>query len=91
MNRMNQRLQQKINILRLFTEQSKFNYLKPYMSYDKETGDVTIIEGKDLNKKQAKIINSVEDHVEERKKLFKELGLDERGRPLKDDLDDQEV
>jgi hypothetical protein len=44
---MNAKLQRKINVLRMFTDYKTFNYEQPEMTYDKKTGNVTIIDPKD--------------------------------------------
>lgn len=41
------KLQRKINILKMFTEYQDFNYEPPQMTYDKATGNVTIIDPKE--------------------------------------------
>jgi hypothetical protein len=56
-------------MMRLFTDQREFNYIKPYMSYDKASGEVTIIEGRDLVQKP-KIVEDIEDYRQESIKLF---------------------
>jgi len=48
-------------VLRLFTEQKHFNYVAPDMSYDKETGDVTIIDHMHTKAKAKKIITNVDE------------------------------
>ena len=40
---MDQKLKRKLNKLRMFTEDREFTYEPPQMTYDKATGDVTII------------------------------------------------
>ena len=55
------------------------------MTYDKKTGNVTIIDPKEERKnKKRRIITTTDDmnNQEQKKKLFSELGLDERGYPL---------
>jgi aldehyde:ferredoxin oxidoreductase len=74
-------------MIRLFTEQRRFNYEKPIMKYDKETGEVTIKEVK----KEKRIIESVDEDYKERMKLHKELGLDEKGQPLEENLKEEDV
>ena len=56
--RLHQRLMRKINVLRMYTEQSEFNYEQPKMTYDRATGDVTIEE---VDKKSKRIIKSVDE------------------------------
>lgn len=58
--RMNASLQRKINILKMFTDEKMFKYEEPIMSYDKATGNVTIIDPADIKKKR-KIINSMDE------------------------------
>ena len=67
--------------MRMFSEQKKFNYVPPKMTYDKETGDVTIHEQKDDEGSKRKIITSVDEAKKVRQELFDELNLDEDGMP----------
>ena len=55
----------------MYTEDRKFNYEQPEMTYNKETGDVVIIE-KAANTK-TKIINNLDDLAKEKALLLKEL------------------
>ena len=48
---------------RMHNTHAEFNYKQPKMEYNKETGDVTIIEEK---KKQKKIIRNTDDLERER-------------------------
>ena len=50
------------------------------MTYDKETGDVTIHDPSE-NKKKKKIISNVDEVLAQKKALFEEAGLDEDGIP----------
>ena len=50
------------------------------MSYNKDTGDVTIHDASS-QKKSKKIISSVDEVFKQKQKLFKEVGLDENGMP----------
>ena len=43
LHQMDQKLKRKLNKLRMFTEDREFTYEPPQMTYDKATGDVTII------------------------------------------------
>lgn len=65
----------------MFTDHSQFNYEQPKMTYDKETGDVTIHDPED-DKKKKRIINNVDEIEAEKRALFAEAGLDEEGMPL---------
>ena len=80
LERMNARLQRKINILKMFTDHQKFNYEQPKMTYDRETGDVHIHDPKD-DIKEKRIINSIDEVFEQKKALFAEAGLDADGLP----------
>lgn len=62
----------KLNILKLYAEKPEFNYEQPQMIYDKKTGDVTILDTRPKNKK---IIKTFKDLDAEKKRLFKEIGL----------------
>jgi hypothetical protein len=66
----------------MFTDHKKFNYEQPRMTYDKTTGDVTIHDPKD-DIKQNRIINNIDEVLEEKQKLFEELELDSEGMPTK--------
>ena len=55
--RLHQRLMRKINVLRMYTDQAEFGYEQPKMTYDKETGEVTIEEVE----KKSRIIKSVDE------------------------------
>ena len=80
-----------MQILRMFSDLKDFDYEAPQMQYDKKTGDIKIIEGgKQAAGKQAgasagkdtkKVIGSMNDLEREKKALFDELGLDEKGFP----------
>lgn len=50
------------------------------MTYDKATGDVTIHDPKD-DIKENRIINNIDEVIQEKKKLFEELDLDSEGLP----------
>ena len=55
------------------------------MSYDQKTGNVTIVDPvEERMKKKKRIITTTDDmeNQEQRKKLYAELGLDEKGYPL---------
>ena len=78
--KLNARLQRKINVLKLYTEHTDYNYEQPTMTYDRETGDVTIHDPTD-KKKQKKIIRSVDETEKAKHELLKELGLDADGFP----------
>lgn len=47
--------------MKMFSEHKKFNYTPPNMTYDKETGDVTIHETKKDDDSHRKIISSVDE------------------------------
>ena len=66
----------------MFTDHKKFNYEQPRMTYDKATGDVTIHDPKD-DIKSNRIINNIDEVLEEKQKLFEELDLDSEGLPKK--------
>jgi len=65
----------------MFSEQRKFNYVPPSMTYNKETGDVTIHEQKDEEDSKRKIITSIDEAKKVRQELFDELDLDDEGLP----------
>lgn len=72
----------------MFSEHRKFNYIPPSMTYNKETGDVTIIEGKDMEDSKRKIITSVDEAKKVRQELFDELDLDDEGLPRNTPVDE---
>ena len=80
LHRMNSKLQRKINLLRMFTDHKKFNYQRPHMTYDKESGNVTIIDPAD-EAIPDKVIDNVDEVFQMKQQLYDELGLDERGMP----------
>lgn len=57
------------------------------MKYDKASGQVTIQEVK----KEKRVIENVNDAYLERMKLHKELGLDEDGKPIDENLTEDNV
>lgn len=66
----------------MFTEHQMFNYEQPTMTYDKETGDVTIHDPMEEKNKKKPIIKSVDEVTAAKKALFEELGLDNDGFPI---------
>ena len=72
-------------MLKMFTEQKTFNYEQPEMTYDKKTGNVTIIDPRDKHKKKKRIITNVDEVEEMKTKLYEELGLDQDGLPTEED------
>ena len=66
--------------MKMFTEQAEWNYEQPKMTYDKETGDVTIHKTNSELKKR-RIIRSFDDAEKMRKDLYKELDLEDDGLP----------
>ena len=69
------KVRRKVNKMKMYTEQSEFTYEPPKMSYDKSTGDVTIIP-KTIRKKPT-IIQSNDDMERERQALYKEMGIED--------------
>jgi hypothetical protein len=63
-----------------FSEKSEFNYQQPQMTYDKKTGDVTILDPNASKKK--KIIKTFKELEQEKKRLFKEIGLKVEADPV---------
>mmetsp|Transcript_13477 Transcript_13477/g.22935 ORF Transcript_13477/g.22935 Transcript_13477/m.22935 type:complete len:396 (-) Transcript_13477:96-1283(-) len=85
----NVRLQKKINIMQLYTTNRKMKYDKPYMNYDRETGEVTIIEGSEHKKQfeKKKVVRDFQELDQEKKRLLHELNLDEFGNPKEENVD----
>lgn len=79
--KMNARLQRKINVLKLYTEHSDYNYEQPTMTYNRETGDVTIHDPTE-KKNRKKIIRSIDETETAKQQLLAELGLDASGFPV---------
>ena len=73
LKRLGNKLKRKLNMLRIYTEDSQFSYKQPQMEYNKETGDVKIIEEK---KKPKRIIRNTDDLDRERTAVLKEIGLE---------------
>ena len=71
---MEQKVKRKMNKLRMYTDNSEFNYEPPQMTYDKATGDVTILP-KQIRKKPT-IIQNHDDIDREKAALYKELGIE---------------
>lgn len=78
-------VRRKMQILRMFSDLKDFDYEPPQMQYDKKTGDIKIIEAKqaqkDAKQPAKKMIGNIDDLEKEKKALFNELGLDEKGYP----------
>lgn len=81
LTKMNAEFQRKINVLKMFTEQKQFNYEAPEMTYDKKTGNVTIIDPEDRKRNTKKIIKNYSEVEGRRQQLYAELGLDSDGTP----------
>ena len=60
-------------MLKMWTIDGDFNYKQPEMEYDKETGDVTILENKP---KKRKIIRNTDELAKEKDAVMKEAGLE---------------
>lgn len=56
-----QNLMRKINILKMFTKHKEFNYEEPNMTYDKATGNVTIHESKQKNRRIIKTFDDADN------------------------------
>ena len=77
--------------MKMFSEQKKFNYVPPSMTYNKETGDVTIHEVKDEEDSKRKIITTMDEAKKVREELYEELDLDEDGLPNNTPVEDIDV
>jgi len=44
LTKLKNKVDRKLKMLRLFTEHANFNYEAPIMTYDKQTGNVTIVD-----------------------------------------------
>ena len=64
----------------MFTKEREWNYEQPKMTYDKETGDVTIHKTSQSLKKK-RIIRSYDDVQKMKKDLDQEMGLEDDGLP----------
>lgn len=82
LQRMNNVLRRKINIMKMFTEHRDFNYEQPKVTYDSPTGEVKMHESE--NKKTKKIIKNMDDRLKSKRDLYSELGLDQDGNPRED-------
>jgi hypothetical protein len=81
---MQSKIERQFKILDMYTEHREFNYEPPQMTYDRATGEINILERK-VEKKTSKIVNNMDEMEEERKRILKEVGLDENGRSLNPD------
>jgi hypothetical protein len=79
----------KMNMMKMYTKDREFNYEQPRMSYDKKTGDVTIL-AKDKGPKR-KIIRSLDDYEKEKLALMKEVGLEKLTTAGDGSIFDQEM
>ena len=77
--------------MKMFSEQKKFNYVPPNMTYDKETGDVTIHDAVQDESEKRKIISSVDDAKQTRQDLYDELDLDDDGLPRNTNVEDIDI
>lgn len=77
---MNNLLQRKVNIIKMFTKEKEFNYEQPRMTYDKATGEVTIHKTSDKLKTR-KYIRNLDDVETMKAELFKDWELEEDGLP----------
>ena len=71
----------------MFTDDRIFKYEEPIMSYDKATGNVTIIDPADIKKKK-KIINSMDEVLRMKEQLYEEFKLDEDALPKGKKIED---
>ena len=60
-------------MLRIYTQDKQFSYKQPQMEYNKETGDVKIIEEK---RKAKRIIQNTDDLERERNAVLKEVNME---------------
>jgi hypothetical protein len=69
-----------MNAMQQYTEKSEFNYHRPQLNYDKKTGEVTIV---DPNAgKEKKIVKTFKELEQEKKRLFKEIGIKTDADPV---------
>jgi len=74
-------VERRLRVMRYYTEEKDFDYEPPEMYYDKKSGEIKIAEKKaDPNAKSRKLIKNTDDVERERKRLFKEEGLNEEGK-----------
>jgi len=69
-----------MNMMKMYTKDREFNYEQPRMSYDKATGDVTIL-AKDKGPKK-KIIRSLDDYEKEKLALMRKSALKNYLQPV---------
>lgn len=65
----------------MLTDQKKFNYQRPKMTYDKASGNVTIIDPAD-EVVANRVIDNVDEVFQMKQQLYEELGLDDKGFPI---------
>ena len=81
LRKMRAQVERRLKVLEYYTEQKDFTYEPPEMYYDKKSGEIKIVEKKaDPNAAKKKIIRNTDDLDRERKRLYKEEGLDEEGK-----------
>jgi len=68
----------------MLTDQKKFNYQRPKMTYDKASGNVTIIDPAD-EVVANRVIDNVDEVFQMKQQLYEELGLDDKGFPINQD------
>ena len=69
------KLKRKLNMMKMMTDDAEFTYEPPNMTYDKSTGEVSIIK-KEVEKKPT-IISNIDDVKREKAALYEEMGIPE--------------
>jgi len=89
---MHRELHKKMNVLKLFTEKRMFEYEKPQMTYDRETGEVEIFDPMEEKRKpKKKIIKDVDEIYAEKERVLKELNMDSPTEPAGENLQHEEL
>lgn len=78
-----QKVKRKLHVMKMFTEYKDFDYEPPQMFYDKQSGEIKIKEKHVQETK--KIINNMDDLEREKQALLAEVGLNQEGKPIKED------
>ncbi len=80
LRRLQHSVRKKAALLNVLVDYNKFDYEKPEMAYDKDTGDITLVDK--AVKKKKRIVKNLDDLTKEKQALYSELGLDSEGKPM---------
>ena len=89
LNRLKYSIRSKMKILQMTTENRFFNYEPPQMYYDKVAKEVRIRPRE--AKKRKKIINNIDEALQIKEELLKEVEIDEENSEILNDDSEQKV